>query len=117
MVYTNKIIYASYVPGYETRNVQWTVEVECDIEKTVVTTAHIHHDNNNTAPHVTVVGPHVTGVGSYDVRMTFYSDSNFIHKIIGSQLHVPVWSQVYTKVRYQSIHFTCTHSGQTVLCP
>ena len=97
VVYRNQLIYAPRaVQPFNFRQIQWTVDVECDVGRNGSASAHIHHGRNNSHPHV-------TGTGSYDVRMSFYSDSNFVHEISGNPLQVSVGTLVYTKVcsRYQ----------------
>ena len=65
--------------------------MECDIVRNGSSSVHIHHGVNHTHPHV-------TGVGNYDVRMAFYSDSNFVHAISGNPIQVPEGTKIYAKV-------------------
>ncbi|XP_052794511.1 deleted in malignant brain tumors 1 protein-like isoform X2 [Mya arenaria] len=94
LVYTNELVYAEHDPVYSfiIRNYNWTVGVECDVQRNETSSGHIHHDNNQH----TVVP--VTGASHYGVNMTFYRDANFRMPLPGNPLHVPVGTDVYVKV-------------------
>ncbi|XP_052791896.1 deleted in malignant brain tumors 1 protein-like [Mya arenaria] len=94
LVYANELVYAEHDPVYSyiIRNYNWTVGVECDVQRNETSSGHIHHDNNQH----TVVP--VTGASHYGVNMTFYRDANFRMPLPGNPLHVPVGTDVYVKV-------------------
>lgn len=107
VVYRNQLIYAPRaVQPFNFRQIQWTVDVECDVGRNGSASAHIHHGRNNSHPHV-------TGTGSYDVRMSFYSDSNFVHEISGNPLQVSVGTLVYTKVYTTALDWNVKMKVQT----
>lgn len=94
LVYSNELVYAERDPRYQfiIRNYNWTVGVECDVQRNETSSGHLHHDNQN------LMEPHVTGSSHFSVNMSFYTDPNFLHQISGNPLHVTVGEKVYAKV-------------------
>ncbi|XP_060607114.1 deleted in malignant brain tumors 1 protein-like [Ruditapes philippinarum] len=94
LVYSNELVYAERDPNYQfiIRHYNWTVGIECDVDRNESSSAHIHHDNNHLAL------PEVTGSSHFSVNMSFYSDPNFMRQIYGNPLRVSVGDKVYVKV-------------------
>lgn len=83
------------------REYNWTVGVECDVQRNDSASAHVHHESSYTSI------PYVSGNSRYGVNLTFFDDSNFLHVIPGNPLRVPVGTLVYVKVQI-FILFECT---------
>lgn len=94
LVYSNQLIYAERDPNYQfiIRFYNWTVGVECDVQRNETSSGHIHHDSSH------LTGPDVTGSSHFSVNMSFYSDPNFMYHLPGNPLQVNVGDKVYVKV-------------------
>ncbi|KAH3842061.1 hypothetical protein DPMN_115549 [Dreissena polymorpha] len=100
LVYSNQLVYAERDPvhSFIIRHYNWTVGVECDIQRNESSSGHIEHENNNHQG-----GPLLSG---YTVNMTFYLDPNFQQPISSNPLRLPVGTDVYVKVFTQATDWT-----------
>ncbi|XP_060591027.1 deleted in malignant brain tumors 1 protein-like isoform X2 [Ruditapes philippinarum] len=94
LIYNNELVYAEHDPihPFIIRHYNWTIKVECDVQRNESSAGHLHHDASNSNAH------QVSGNSHYPVNMTFFTDPNFLHQIQGHPLQVSVGSDVYVKV-------------------
>ncbi|XP_052276796.1 deleted in malignant brain tumors 1 protein-like isoform X2 [Dreissena polymorpha] len=103
LVYSNQLVYAERDPvhSFIIRHYNWTVGVECDVQRNESSSGHIEHENNNHQG-----GPLVSGASHYTVNLTFYLDPNFQQPVPSNPLRVPVGTDVYVKVFTQATDWT-----------
>ncbi|XP_052276800.1 deleted in malignant brain tumors 1 protein-like [Dreissena polymorpha] len=103
LVYSNELVYAERDPihSFIIRHYNWTVGVECDVQRNGSSSGHVRNENNNNPG-----GQLVTGASNYSVNMAFYLDPNFQQPIPSNPLRVPVGTDVYVKVFTQATDWT-----------
>ncbi|XP_053399313.1 deleted in malignant brain tumors 1 protein-like [Mercenaria mercenaria] len=94
LVYRNQLVYAQRDPvhSFIIRHYNWTIGVECDVDRNETSSGHIHHDTSSNPV------DSVLGSSHYFVNMSFFSDPNFMYRIQGNPIHVAVGTKVYVKV-------------------
>lgn len=102
LVYRNQLVYAERDPSHPflIRHYNWTVGVECDVQRNETSSGHIHHDTSGSSANAALGSSH------YTVDMSFFSDPGFMNQIHGNPVHVAVGSKVYVKVFTTSSDWT-----------
>lgn len=94
-IYSNVLYYATVDPNDPSliRKHIWTFKLACYVSSGETASYHLSHEVDIHSKNITA---------HHDISLAFYKDQNFVHRIQGDPLRVPVGDNIYVKVSTSS---------------